>query len=85
MSDIVMCFCSHVCSGKTALVLSLCRHLRDTYNVCVVTNDIFTKEDCEFLTRNEALPAERISCLGDPSVNYALTCARMQAVTAVYL
>jgi len=50
-------------SGKTALVLSMCRHLRDKYNLCVVTNDIFTKEDCDFLTRNEALPAERIACL----------------------
>mmetsp|Transcript_47847 Transcript_47847/g.126922 ORF Transcript_47847/g.126922 Transcript_47847/m.126922 type:complete len:297 (-) Transcript_47847:76-966(-) len=50
-------------SGKTALVLALCRHLRDKYSLAVVTNDIFTKEDCEFLTRNEALPAERISCL----------------------
>eukprot|EP00743_Colponemidia_sp_Colp-15_P002472 GILK01002679.1.p1 GENE.GILK01002679.1~~GILK01002679.1.p1 ORF type:complete len:296 (+),score=32.12 GILK01002679.1:41-928(+) len=47
-------------SGKTALVLSLCRYLRDKYNIAVVTNDIFTKEDGEFLTRNEALPAERI-------------------------
>mmetsp|Transcript_42875 Transcript_42875/g.101898 ORF Transcript_42875/g.101898 Transcript_42875/m.101898 type:complete len:271 (-) Transcript_42875:244-1056(-) len=50
-------------SGKTALVLSLCRHLRDSHNIAVVTNDIFTREDCEFLQRNEALPAERISCL----------------------
>jgi len=50
-------------SGKTALVLSLCKHLRDKHNIAVVTNDIFTKEDCEFLTRNEALPAERIACL----------------------
>lgn len=41
----------------------MCRHLRDSYNIAVVTNDIFTKEDCDFLTRNEALPAERISCL----------------------
>eukprot|EP00960_Hanusia_phi_P054661 762732-Hanusia_phi.AAC.1 len=51
-------------SGKTALVLSLCRHLREKYSLAVVTNDIFTKEDCEFLTRNEALEAERISFLG---------------------
>lgn len=47
-------------SGKTALVLALCRHLRDKYGVCVVTNDIFTKEDWEFLVRNEALPEERM-------------------------
>ncbi|MDB4987393.1 MAG: ureG [Myxococcaceae bacterium] len=48
-------------SGKTALVLSLCRAMRDTYEIAVVTNDIYTKEDAEFLTRNEALPKERIA------------------------
>jgi urease accessory protein len=47
-------------SGKTALLLALCRRLRDRYQLGVVTNDIFTKEDAEFLTRNQALPAERI-------------------------
>lgn len=47
-------------SGKTALVLSLCRLLRDKYSLAVVTNDIFTREDTEFLHRNEALPKERI-------------------------
>ncbi|MDA3962948.1 MAG: urease accessory protein UreG [Planctomycetota bacterium] len=47
-------------SGKTALTWALCRKLRDTQSIAVVTNDIFTKEDAEFLTRNEALPAERI-------------------------
>lgn len=47
-------------SGKTALLLALCRALRDQYQLGVVTNDIFTKEDAEFLTRNEALPPERI-------------------------
>jgi len=47
-------------SGKTALVLQLCRSLRERRSIGVVTNDIFTREDCEFLTRNEALPAERI-------------------------
>ncbi|XP_063965594.1 urease accessory protein UreG-like [Lytechinus pictus] len=47
-------------SGKTALVLALCRHLRDKYGICVVTNDIFTKEDWEFLVRNEALLEERM-------------------------
>ena len=47
-------------SGKTALVLQLCRHLRDRVSLGVVTNDIFTREDAEFLTRNEALPPERI-------------------------
>jgi len=48
-------------SGKTHLVLSLCRALRDKYDLAVVTNDIYTKEDAEFLTRNEALPKERIA------------------------
>lgn len=47
-------------SGKTALTLQLCLKLRDKMNIAVVTNDIFTKEDGEFLTRNQALPAERI-------------------------
>ncbi len=47
-------------SGKTALLLSLCRQLRDLYNIAVVTNDIYTKEDSEFLTRNEALAPDRI-------------------------
>lgn len=47
-------------SGKTALTLALCRRLRNVYNIAVVTNDIYTKEDAEFLTRNEALEPERI-------------------------
>jgi urease accessory protein len=47
-------------SGKTALVLALCQVLRDQLSLGVVTNDIFTREDAEFLVRNQALPAERI-------------------------
>ncbi|GEJ55447.1 urease accessory protein UreG [Anaeromyxobacter diazotrophicus] len=47
-------------SGKTALVLALCRRLREAMSLGVVTNDIFTREDAEFLVRNEALPADRI-------------------------
>src|SRR3954462_3851763 len=47
-------------SGKTALMLQLCRCLRDRLSIAAVTNDIFTREDGEFLTRHEALPAERI-------------------------
>jgi urease accessory protein len=47
-------------SGKTALVEALCRKLRDRYSLAVVTNDIFTKEDAEFLTRKGALPQDRI-------------------------
>jgi urease accessory protein len=47
-------------SGKTALTLALCRALRDRRNVAVVTNDIYTEEDAQFLVRNEALTPERI-------------------------
>ena len=47
-------------SGKTALTLSLCRALRSKYEIGVVTNDIYTEEDAQFLVRNEALAAERI-------------------------
>ena len=47
-------------SGKTALVLALCLRLREVISLAVVTNDIFTREDTEFLVRNEALPADRI-------------------------
>jgi len=47
-------------SGKTALTLSLCRALRERYNLAVVTNDIYTEEDAQFLVRNEALAPERI-------------------------
>ncbi len=47
-------------SGKTALTLALCLALRDTYNIAVVTNDIYTEEDAQFLVRNEALEPARI-------------------------
>jgi len=47
-------------SGKTALMLQLCLKLRGKFNLAAVTNDIFTKEDGEFLTKHQALPAERI-------------------------
>jgi urease accessory protein len=47
-------------SGKTALMLSLCRSLRDKYEIAAVTNDIYTEEDAQFLVRNEALAPERI-------------------------
>jgi urease accessory protein len=47
-------------SGKTALVDSLCKRLRDRLEIAVVTNDIYTREDAEFLVRSQALPAERI-------------------------
>lgn len=47
-------------SGKTALMLALCRSLRNRYQIAAVTNDIYTKEDAQFLTRHEALSADRI-------------------------
>jgi urease accessory protein len=47
-------------SGKTALVDRLCKHMRDSFNLAVVTNDIYTKEDAQFLTRSGALAPERI-------------------------
>ncbi|MBC9207653.1 urease accessory protein UreG [Roseomonas aerophila] len=47
-------------SGKTALTDRLCKHLRDAHNIAVITNDIYTREDAEFLTRSGALEPERI-------------------------
>lgn len=47
-------------SGKTALLRQLCLALREQYSIGVVTNDIYTKEDADFLLRHEALPADRI-------------------------
>ena len=47
-------------SGKTALCELLCRHMRDDYDMAVITNDIYTKEDMEILLRADALPAERL-------------------------
>ncbi len=47
-------------SGKTALLRNLCLAMRDIYSIAVVTNDIYTKEDAEFLTRHDALSADRI-------------------------
>ncbi|AEW92720.1 MULTISPECIES: urease accessory protein UreG [Streptomycetaceae] len=50
-------------SGKTATVAALCRELRDELSLAVVTNDIYTREDAEFLLRNAVLPPERISAV----------------------
>lgn len=58
-------------SGKTALVLALCRALHPKYNIGVVTNDIFTREDQEFLIRNKALPEERIRAVETGSCPHA--------------
>lgn len=48
-------------SGKTALIERLTRKMSKEYSICVITNDIYTKEDAEFLIKNSALPAERIA------------------------
>ena len=47
-------------SGKTALMDALCKHFRDRYDIAAITNDIYTKEDAEFLMRAGSLPVERI-------------------------
>ena len=47
-------------SGKTALINELCKHLREKFEVAVVTNDIYTKEDAQFLIKHEALEENRI-------------------------
>ncbi len=47
-------------SGKTALTLALCQALRERYNIAVITNDIYTEEDAQFLVRNQALAPDRI-------------------------
>ncbi len=47
-------------SGKTALLRQLCKEMQDDYDLAVVTNDIYTKEDAEFLLRHNALDADRI-------------------------
>jgi urease accessory protein len=47
-------------SGKTALMDALCKSLRDRYSIAAITNDIYTREDAEFLTRAGSLPPERI-------------------------
>jgi urease accessory protein len=47
-------------SGKTMLVLRLCQWLRDSYSLAVITNDIYTREDAEFLMKNDALPGDRV-------------------------
>ncbi|MFF7678359.1 urease accessory protein UreG [Actinacidiphila glaucinigra] len=50
-------------SGKTATVAALCRALRDELSIAVVTNDIYTREDADFLLRNAVLPPERIAAV----------------------
>ena len=47
-------------AGKTSLTDALCKHLREHYSIAVITNDIYTREDAEFLMRSQALPLDRI-------------------------
>ena len=47
-------------TGKTSLLNALCKHMRDDYSIAVVTNDIYTREDADFLVRSQALPSDRI-------------------------
>ena len=47
-------------TGKTTLTAQLCRALADTVDMCVITNDIYTREDADFLTRTQVLPSERV-------------------------
>ncbi|MHA3046828.1 urease accessory protein UreG [Riemerella anatipestifer] len=47
-------------SGKTALIEALTRKMSEDYSICVVTNDVYTREDAEFMIKNSKLPAERI-------------------------
>ena len=86
-------------SGKTALVETLCRRMRDDYEIAVVTNDIYTKEDAQFLTRRGALVEERIlgvetggcphtAIREDASMNLAavdLLCARFPDLDVVFV
>ncbi|KAL9631400.1 MAG: hypothetical protein Q9204_004245 [Flavoplaca sp. TL-2023a] len=60
-------------SGKTALMLELCLALRDQYNIAAVTNDIFTREDAEFLTKHGVLSPERIVAIETGGCPHAAT------------
>ncbi len=86
-------------SGKTALVEHLCRAMRDAFDIAVVTNDIYTREDAEFLTRAGALAPERIAGVEtggcphtaireDASMNLAAVaemCARFPGLDVVFV
>ena len=86
-------------SGKTALVDRLCKRMREQRQIAVVTNDIYTREDADFLVRSEALPAERIvgvetggcphtAIREDASMNLAAVdalCARFDPLDLVFI
>ncbi len=58
-------------SGKTALVKTLCAELRERFDIAVITNDIYTREDAEFLLRHEVLDQSRILGVGLPGLAMA--------------
>src|SRR6202023_304129 len=72
-------------SGKTALVDRLCKHLRDRFDIAVVTNDIYTREDAEFLIRSGALSAERIRGVETGGDNLAATYSPELADLTIYV
>ena len=83
-------------SGKTALMDALCKALRDRYSIAAITNDIYTREDSEFLTRSGALPPERIvgvetggcphtAIREDASINLAATFSPELADITIYV
>jgi len=63
LSTIITLSISPVGSGKTALMLALCKKLSPNYSIACVTNDIFTQEDAEFLIKHNALEANRIKAI----------------------
>ncbi|KAG2177269.1 hypothetical protein INT43_007926, partial [Umbelopsis isabellina] len=72
-------------SGKTALMLALCQRLREKYSIAAVTNDIFTKEDTEFLVRNQALPEERIAAIETGGCPHAVSIGAQFALSYLVL
>ncbi|MBA4354624.1 MAG: urease accessory protein UreG [Novosphingobium sp.] len=86
-------------SGKTALTDRLCKAMRDTYDIAAITNDIYTREDAEFLTRSGALVPERImgvetggcphtAIREDASINLAAVeemCERFPTLEAIFI
>ena len=70
-------------SGKTALIERLTRELKDVYSIGVITNDIYTKEDAEFLTKNSILPKERI--IGVETGGCPHTAIREDALSLIHI
>lgn len=72
-------------SGKTALIERLTREMSKEYSICVVTNDIYTKEDAEFLTKNSCLPADRIVGVETGGDNLSATFSPDLADASIYV